>query len=400
MYDMNRQKQLADAMPEVPEVFHNAVCRSLEKIIAEEQQYPQTTYHTSFFKRRTFAFVLAAVLLLSTFAYAAYHFQIFDALGILTGNNPKNAALVMQHDLAKTTVNGVDITVREAGYDGKTLFVQYSYRMTDVTETLGTRNQDGTFMDGWVEEDMQLLLDRNVGWWIDQLWIDGKSVDMSVNSGAYTTGSDIPGEIVQTEYWRLDNEDITLSGKVEVSLPIGERQPLSDYSLKDHPEKRNENGDLLLPEKGMVTFTLDTSDMLSQVRYEHPNVPVKGENVTAQVSEVCYSPLLTYITLDLEGDPDAIAAYKAENGEGLYSEDGETFLWEYGGLDVFGAWVSSLMLVDESGQILFPDQSGYNGCGHEWAEFVYPYIENTADTLYLAPIEEGVAVMEQAIKVR
>ncbi|MEG2252637.1 MAG: hypothetical protein RSC98_06320, partial [Clostridia bacterium] len=68
------------------------------------------------------------------------------------------------------------------------------------------------------------------------------------------------------------------------------------------------------PAAGMVSFVLDTADMLSRVRVEHPNVAVRGENVTARVSEVCYSPLLTYITLKLEGDADAIAAYKAQNG--------------------------------------------------------------------------------------
>ncbi|MEF9879891.1 MAG: hypothetical protein RR975_10760, partial [Clostridia bacterium] len=147
-------------------------------------------------------------------------------------------------------------------------------------------------------------------------------------------------------------------------------------------------------------FTVDASDMLSRVRVEHPNVPVKGQNVTAQCSEVCYSPMLTYITLKLEGDPKAIAAYKAENGEGFYSEDGTTMLWEYGGVDVFIDWVNSLALVDGKGELLFPDQSGYNGCGSEWAEFVYPYIENVPEELYLAPMDDGSADMTQAIQVK
>ncbi len=129
-------------------------------------------------------------------------------------------------------------------------------------------------------------------------------------------------------------------------------------------------------------------------------MPVKGENVTAQVSEVCYSPLMTYITLTLEGDPEAIAAYKAENGEGFYSEDGKTLLWEYGGMDVFGGWVNSLALVDGNGVPLFPNFSGSNGYGNEWAEYVYPYIEKVPEELYLAPLDGEEADMTQAIKVK
>lgn len=404
MDSINRQQQLAQIMPEVPECFHKAVCDTLHRIIAQEKQEKRgnTASARGIWRshgRRALVYALLLSLLLGTAAFAAYHWQIFDALGHLLGSAPQTADRVMQSDLAHITVNGVDITVREAGYDGKTLFIQYAYRMNDVDTPLGMYRDGGTG-EGIAEQDLQLLQDRNVGWWIDHLWIDGKCVDMPVNSGAVTSGSTIPGEIVQTEYWRLDNLGIKLSGKVEVSLPIGERQPLENYSLRAHPEQYDEDGNLKLPEAGMVSFTVDTADMLDQVRVEHPNVPVKGENVTAQVREVCYSPLMTYITLKLEGDPDAIAAYKAENGEGFYSEDGKTLLWEYGGMDVFGGWVNSLALVDGNGVPLFPGFSGSNGCGNEWAEFVYPYIEKVPEELYLAPMEGEEADMAQAIKVK
>lgn len=348
-------------------------------------------------KKPSLGLVLAIVLVLATaaVAIAASHWNLFDALNLLTGSAPSTADDVMQSDLYQDTINNVEITVKEAGYDGKTLFLQYSYRMLDVDTPYGT----GEGLTELGAEAMEPVYEHGVGWWTDRLWIDGQCLDMANNSGAVTSGSAIPGEIIQTEYWRLDNIDVQLSGKVEVSLPIGERQPR--YFIKEHPEKYDENGNMLLPDKGIVTFTVDASDMLSRVRIEHPNVPVKGENVTAQCSEVCYSPMLTYITLKLEGDPDAIAAYKAENGEGFYSEDGKTMLWEYGGVDVFIDWVNSLALVDGNGEIMFPDHNGYNGCGSEWAEFVYPYIEELPDEIYLAPMDDdGRIDMTQAIKVK
>lgn len=392
-------------IPETPPEFKQAMARSLNDIAQSEPMKAINKAKPTFGKRRALAMALVAALLLATVALAASQWHIFDVLSFLTGASPKNADQVMQGDLLKTTVNGVEIAVKEAGYDGKTLFIQYSYRMPDVTAPLGMFADEykgsadyGT--EGIGEEELQLLYDRGVGWWIDHLWINGQGVDMPANSGASIGGSPIPGEIVQSEYWRLDNENVQLSGKAVISLPIGQRQPLSDYTLKDHPERYDENKMLKLPEQGIVTFTLDTGDTLSRVTYAYPNVPAKSQNVTAQVSEVCYSPLMTYITLKLEGDADAIAAYKAENGDGFYAEDGKTLLWAYGGMEVFGDWVTSLALVDGEGRELFPDTYGNNGYSSDWAEFVYPAIEDPPGELYLAPFAGGAADMTQAVKVK
>ncbi len=400
----DRRQQLAEIIPEVPEVFHNAVCNTLGGIVAREN-IARTGYRRTMpvlgARRRGRVLVLALLiaLLLGAVALAAYHWQLFDALSFLTGASPKMADEVMQSDLAQVTVNGVTITVEEAGYDGKTLFLRYTYLIADVDTPLGVYRY-GETGEGVTEEDMQLLTDRNVGWWIDHLWIDGRCVDMPNNSGAVTSGSATPGELVQTEYWRLDNEDTRLSGKVEISLPIGERQSLENYSLLKHPEMYDENGLLKLPEKGVVTFTLDTSDTLAKVRTENPGVPVVTPYGTAEVSEACYTPLMTYITLKLAADPDVVAAYQAENGVGFYGEDG-TLLWEYGGADVFSDWIYSLNLVDGDGNILFPDACGQNGYGDEWAEFDYPYIETLPDALYLAPVtDDGTVDMTYAVKVR
>ena len=387
-------QEIDRGIPVTPRNFKLAIQQTLDDIVAENPVREPGERKTVTHKRRALAFALVLIVLIATVAVAATQWHIFDTLSFLTGVSPQNADQVMQGNLAKTTVNGVEITIQEAGYDGKTLFIQYTYRIKDVDRTLGEASGDGVYM-----EDLQLLADYNVGWWIDHLWIDGKCVDMPNNSGSVTIGSEVSGEIVQAEYWRLDNEGISLSGKVEIALPIGERQPLENYQLQKHPEMYGEDGNLLLPEKGMVSFTLDTTSSLSGVRTEHPNVPVKGDNVIAQCSEVYYSPLMTYITLQLEGDQDAVAAYKAENGEGFYGSDG-SLLWEYGGMEVFDVWISSLALVDGAGTVLFPDQSAMNGYGNEWAEFVYPHIETVPEELYMAPVYNGAADLTQAIKIK
>ena len=121
--------------------------------------------------------------------------------------------------------------------------------------------------------------------------------------------------------------------------------------------------------------------------------------MTARATEVCYSPLMTYITLELEAAPGVVEAYQAENGKGYYDEDGN-LLWEYSGMDVFGDWICSLRLVDGEGTELFPGRYGNNGYSDEWAEFLYPCIGDLPEELYLAPFVDGKADLTQAVKVK
>ena len=108
---------------------------------------------------------------------------------------------------------------------------------------------------------------------------------------------------------------------------------------------------------------------------------------------------MTYITLDLKVDPDVLAAFIAENGPGEKTENSEV-IFPYSAMDVFSKWINSLELVDGQGVLVFPGNYGLDGYGNEWAEFLYPYLENIPDELYLAPIENGAADMSQAVRVK
>ena len=344
------------------------------------------------FSFRTAVLALALVMAVSAVALAATQWHLFDNIPHLTGDGtPKNADSVMQGNLYQETVNNVEITVKEAGYDGRTLFLQYSFRMLDVDKTFSKTELS--------EEDERMLFERGVGWWIDTIWINGKAMDIPNGSQSGMTGSDVPGELVVTDVWRLDNEGFSLNGPIQISLPIGACQNLSDYSRNSHPEKYDVDGSLKLPEQGMVTFTYDAKDILSQVQVVHPEQERVLPEVTVRVKETAFSPLMTYITLDLKVNPDALAAFIAANGEGPKNEQGEV-MWPYGGMDVFQDWIFSLELVDGQGNLVFPGHAGQNGYSNEWAEFLYPYLENIPAELYLAPIEDGVADMSQAVLVK
>ena len=388
--------KLTFVTPEVPEHFHNRLEMTLENIVSQEAQMKDSTKQTmkkaGRFSSRTVAIALAITLMLGAVAFAAAtQWHLFDHIPFLTGNDtPKNADSLMQSDLYHETINNVEINVQEAGYDGRTLFLQYSYRMLDV---------DKAFTDGITVNDELLLYNHNVGWWIDNLWINGKCMDMANGSGGLKTGSDVPGEIIVVEYWRLHNEGFSLNGPVQISLPIGERQNLADYSRKNHPEMYDVDGTLKLPDKGVVTFTYDAGDIRSQVTTFKPDGETVLPEVTAKVREAAFSPLMTYITLDLKVDPDVLAAFIAENGPGEKTENSEV-IFPYSAMDVFSKWINSLELVDGQGVLVFPGNYGLDGYGNEWAEFLYPYLENIPDELYLAPIENGAADMSQAVRVK
>ena len=393
------RRELCDLTPDVPEVFHQRVETFLQEKVAQEVNMKESTkralYMGGRFSSRALIFALIAVLALGTVAVAATQWGIFGSLSEMLGMQPPTADSVMQGDLHQETVNGVEITIEEAGYDGRTLFLQYSYRFPGIDEPLGTVSKHGERM--LTEDDMALFEQYNLGWWVDAFWINGQPMEMAGDSGSNDRGSENPGEIIHTEYWRLDNIDVELSGKVEIALPIGESQP-AEYRKAIFDKA---SGQYTLPDKGVVTFSFDASDTLSRVVTLNPNVETVTPEVTAKVSEAAFTPLMTYITLDLTANPEALAAFKQENGEGYYDEQGN-LLWPYSGMDMYSGWIVGLKLVDGDGKELFPDAVGCNGVGNGWAEFLYPYMDpaNLPDELWLAPMDGDTADMEYAIRVK
>lgn len=394
------RRLMTSITPDVPEHFSNHVDTVLGRIVAqEESQMKESTKRALYvggrFSSRALIFALVAVLMLGTVAFAATQWGIFGSLSEMLGTQPPTADSVMQGDLHQETVNGVEIAIEEAGYDGRTLFLQYSYRFPGIDEPLGTVSKHGERL--LTEDDMALFEQYNLGWWVDAFWINGQPMEMAGDSGSNDRGSENPGEIIHTEYWRLDNIDVELSGKVDIALPIGESQP-AEYRKAIFDKT---SGQYTLPDKGVVTFSFDASDTLSRVVTLNPNVETVTPEVTAKVTEAAFTPLMTYITLDLTANPEALAAFKQENGEGYYDEQGN-LLWPYSGMDMYSGWIVGLRLVDGDGKELFPDAVGYNGVGDTWAEFLYPYMDpaNLPDELWLAPMDGNVADMNEAIRVK
>lgn len=365
-------KELQDAMANVPDSFHQRVEAFLSEKVIQEKCQGDRSWRSFRIGRRAIAIAMAALLALGTAAMAATHWGIFEALGFMFGEQTISDNMQMEKILHQEIIGNTEITILEAGYDGRTLLLQYS-----------SRNVDGT--------------QAYINWWTDHFWINGQSVDMPADSGADVAETESTGEIIRTDYIRLDNENIQLSGRVTIGLPLGEMPDMAYFkSLYDSETNR-----YIQPEQGLVVFAFDTGDVLSKVETIYPNVETVTDIVTVKAAETAFSPLMTYITMEIAGNPDALDAYKAEHGEGYYDENG-TLIWSFTSMDVHSDYLVSLTLVDGNGTVLFPDHYGNNGMGDTWAEFLFPYIppENMPEHLYLAPVRNGVANMEKAILIR
>lgn len=338
-------------------------------------------------KKLSLGLVCALVLMLLTCTALAATLLSRNVLEPFVGPVSEETSQFIQRDLAKVSYAHCDVEIREAAYDGMSLYILYSIRDRNATEPW--ENLDEATRNAYLEaESFPAMEADGIGWWKDALWINGQPINMPGNSVCYTYLGQEPGELLFYQMYRLDQEGIRLSGDaVEIALPVGTRGLLTSGSIKP-------------PESGVITFTLNADTALSHTLIQQPQAAaVVTDKVVASVSQVDYTPLQTYITLSLQAREGALDAFVAEYGPGPLDENGQ-LLYPYTDQFVFGGWVDSLVLVDETGTPLFPEVSGCNGYSDTWAEFVYPHMETIPDALYLAPMVDGQARMAEAIRVR
>ncbi|MEG0741457.1 MAG: hypothetical protein RR521_04475 [Clostridia bacterium] len=379
----------------VPQGFDMAMRRAFAQV---HQQEAQSTPPRRYARRLSFGTVALLVLLVAAIAVAAtlLTHNVFD---ITMGATPKNAAGITKYDLAKQSFAHCDMEVKEAAYDGMSLYIVYSIRDRNATELLGEVDEAGIRRpsnEGMIAMEAAMAED-NIGWWWDNLWIDGKAVSMPAMSGGETIAGEEPGELLFYMMYRLDQEKLYLSGtNVEIAMPIGENQPFESLVQNE------ETGELEKPSAGLVTFHLDCS-IRSNVTTTTPNVEVDLPDMTAKVSEAVYSPIQMYVTVDAQAKQDAMNAYIAKHGEGYVDEQGR-MLWKYSGLDIIESWVSELRLVDGDGKLVFDTLEGFyghQGASANQAWYTFPYMESYPDEMWLAPMDDnGTADMATALKVK
>ncbi len=344
-------------------------------------------------KKFSAAFALSMALILLSVTALAATLLARDVFQMTMGHTPENAGTLTQRDLGKFTVGDAEITIREAAYDGMSLYVAYSVRDTKATELLGEATE-GDPVRYLSEEDWETYYKLGVRNWADTIWVDGVETGMPQGTSGNQIGGELPGEVIFYNQYRLDNIDMYLTGKnVEITLPLG----VKPANPSDYIDK--EKGVYVKPSTGVISFTMDCSSR-DQVVTETPNIEFKGRDWDAKVSKAVYSPIQMYVTVDWSLHRDVFDAFIAENGT-AYIEDGVKY-WDYTAIDACGD-MGDLVLVDGEGKKVFESFDGYYGCegyGPEQAQYTFPYMESYPETMYLAPERDGAIDMSCAIPLR
>ena len=349
MTDEQMKKLLEEDTGEVTERFHQAMLAAFGQmedepfdgtelpISVEAAEKPRRPRHVP---RQGGRFRRMMLVMLITLG-------LLGGLAVATTANPRllevfwgkdfepsaQASAYIAHDLAEVETNGYRVRVEEAVYDGMTLYVRYSIRDMSCDHLLGETNVD-TGRRMLNEDEITAFDHAPVGWWTDNLWINGQNVDMPGLSGGETWAGDENGEIVVSEMYRLDQVGVFLSGDVQIDLPIGEKQHY-DYEMWQSMLK--EDGTFRKPGAGLVSFTLNCDAPVTH--YADGERVVLPDGTAAWVESADDTPVKLYVTVRYEISDAQREAFRAENGEGYVFPDGTVMPFD--DVDMVGSWADA-----------------------------------------------------------
>lgn len=190
-----------------------------DAIQAEPAQENQAKLrHTRLSARRIAVLILAALLLLALATIAVATLLHIDVFNIYTGRvysqdlpRQEQADTLVERPLLTLSFAHVDVTVRQAAYDGHELRILYSMRDRDATEPISNRSVESY---EWVTPAAQQDRLTTVGDWIE---IDGQ---MDFPYDQLALPGEAPGEMLY--FVSLEPKDKTLKDRVsfEVGLPL------------------------------------------------------------------------------------------------------------------------------------------------------------------------------------
>ena len=327
--DEQMKKLLEEDTGEVPERFHQAMLAAFGQmedepfdgtelpISVEAAEKPRRPRHVP---RQGGRFRRMLLVMLITLG-------LLGGLAVATTANPRllevfwgkdfepsaQASAYIAHDLAEVETNGYRVRVEEAVYDGMTLYVRYSIRDMSCDHLLGETNVD-TGRRMLNEQEITAFDHAPVGWWTDNLWLNGQNVDMPGLSGGETWAGDENGEIVVSEMYRLDQVGVFLSGDVQIDLPIGEKQHY-DYEMWQSMLK--EDGTFRKPDAGLVSFTLNCDAPVTH--YADGERVVLPDGTAAWVESADDTPVKLYVTVRFEISDAQRKRSAPKTAKGMYS---------------------------------------------------------------------------------
>ncbi len=234
---------------------------------------------TAMKKKIPAAAVIALVLLLAALATAmalTNGFGLFDLMGkdkkeVFSTVQPDAYAL-LKKDLASYSFEHVDVTIKEAVFDGRYLRVVYATRDRSATEPFqvdfDTEQAESFTFDAANKDHINWIV-------MDWCLINGEHVDPLGECGTYAGEGN--GEIVAWE--QFDLSQLTLGDTFTVELPI--------RNTKDTPKE--------------LSFTLSSVN-LPGVYHVQPTEETKIGDYSAKISEFLISPIRIYVDLQLTVD--------------------------------------------------------------------------------------------------
>ena len=264
--------------------------------------------------KRKFSLALAAALLLVLLTAAAFAltngFGLFDLMGKHKTEEfatVQPAAYDLVHrDVASLRINDIEVTVKEAVYDGRYLRVVHATRDLNEKEHFdGDAIWNGEFRFEKAEQE-------GIQWFsMDWAVVNGQDV-MPLGEAGSGAGPN-PGE---TLAWiQYDLSELGPLTQLEVNLPIRGRKSIEQKEL---------------------AFTLD-ADKLPGVYPLMPVEEVRFADYTARVQEVLISPIRIYVTMELVAD----AGVSPERVK-----------------ELFGSWQVAGALTDEANTLSLRDSGG------------------------------------------
>lgn len=275
-------------------------------------------------KKFSLAIALAMVLMVTALAAAmalTNGFGLFEMMGKDKEEEfstvQPDAYAILKTDVASYSFEHVDVTIKEAVYDGKYLRVVYSTRDRNATAPFSVDLNRTTQAEGIIFDAAEA---DHINWcMLDWCTVDGQVAFPLGETGTYVGAGN--GEIIVWE--QFDLRGLTLGDTFTVELPIGNKI--------ETPKELN--------------FTMSSTN-LQGVYHIKPPEAIRINDYTAKVSEFLISPIRIYV--DLEITVDAGVPIERCN-------------------EILGQWMVNGALSDKTGEVQLIQSTGSGG-----------YTENTA----------------------
>lgn len=258
------------------------------------------------------AAIVLAIVLIATAAFALTKgFGLFDLMASYM--TPEHAVVqpdaftLLKKDLAKADFEHVEVTVKEAVYDGRYLRVVHSVRDKSATEPFDEKTAEQIDNGNFVFK----AADMDQVWWCSLDWAIANGQDLNpLGSAGVTAG---PGNGETIAWIQYDMSEIKVGDTLEVILPIRGRQSIENKEL---------------------SFTMDVKELPGVYRVKEVAEKDFG-NYSLKVTNLQISPIRVYLDFDLTFDPGVpmediekvVYSWTMQEGEGqdqyLGSESGD-----------------------------------------------------------------------------